>query len=220
MERQSTAGAALRYVTTLAAVLLFIWLVLAKVLVRLGLIALPCPASFAGVLRNPWRRRYISPVLDWIGIQEDEQVLELGSGIGVFTLDAARRAGPDGRIIAVDVQPGMVLRLRRRLQRAGLLNVDTHIAGAYHLPLNDASIDRAFLVAVLGEIGDRRRALAELHRVLKPGGVLSITEEFPDPHYRFPFETTREVEEAGFYQCGSRGNLLRYTINFRKEVPA
>jgi hypothetical protein len=56
--------------------------------------------------------------------------------------------------------------------------------------------------------------LAELHRVIKPGGVLSITEEFTDPDYRFPGETMRTVEAGGFFLERKRGNLWRYTINF------
>jgi hypothetical protein len=74
---------------------------------------------------------------------------------------------------------------------AGLANVETHVSDAYHLPLDDESVDRAFLVTVLPEIPNRQRALAELRRVLrspkpaegKLGGVLSITEEFLDPDY-------------------------------------
>jgi ubiquinone/menaquinone biosynthesis C-methylase UbiE len=61
-------------------------------------------------------------------------------------------------------------------------------------------VDRALVVTVLPEISDQNRALAELWRVLKPGGLLSITEEFIDPDYPFPFETIRRVEAAGFEQ--------------------
>ena len=96
--------------------------------------------------------------------------------------------------------------------------METHIASAYELPLDDATIDRAFLIAVLPEISDQARALAELHRVLKPGGLLSITEEFMDPDYPFAFEIIRRVEPAGFKLDQRFGNFFLYTLNFREEA--
>jgi len=98
--------------------------------------------------------------------------------------------------------------------------VEAHVADAYHLPLDDGSVDRAFLVTVLPEIPDQARALAELHRVIKPGGLLSITEEFFDPDYPFAFETVRRVEAAGFGLERRFGNFWRYTVNFRKDADA
>jgi ubiquinone/menaquinone biosynthesis C-methylase UbiE len=156
-------------------------------------------------------------VLDRVGICPDERVLELGPGPGAFTVDAARRAGLEGRLVAVDIQPAMIARVEQRVREAGLDNVETRVASAYHLPLEDASVDRAFLITVLPEILDRVRALAELRRVLKPGGVLSITEEFLDPDYLFAFETVRLVEAAGFRLKQRMGNFWLYTLNFERS---
>ena len=164
--------------------LAFFWLVVLKVLVRLGGgRRVPCPASLAWLVNNPIRRRYTRPVLDRVGIRSGERVLELGPGPGAFTVEAARRVGTEGRLIAVDIQPEMIAQVEKRVRVAELTNVETHVADAYHLPLDDASVDRAFLVTVLPEIPDQARALAELHRVIRPGGLLSITEDFTDPDY-------------------------------------
>ena len=141
-------------------------------------------------------------------------------------MEAARRVGTTGRLIAVDIQPEMIAQVEKRVREAGLTNVETHIADAYHLPLDDASVDRAFLVTVLPEIPDQARALAELRRVLrspepaegKPGGLLSITEDFFDPDYPFASETVRRVEAAGFSLEQRFGNFWVYTINFRKSL--
>ena len=157
------------------------------------------------------------PILDRVSIQPGELVLELGPGPGAFTVDAARRAGPQGRIIAVDIQPEMIARVEQRVLEAGLSNVETHVAGAYELPLESESVDRAFVVTVLPEISDQNRALAELWRVIKPGGRLSVTEEFMDPDYPFPFETIRRVEAAGFELVQRFGNFGVYTVNFRRK---
>jgi ubiquinone/menaquinone biosynthesis C-methylase UbiE/uncharacterized protein YbaR (Trm112 family) len=176
-----------------------------------------CPPSFSGYLTSDFRARHVMhPVLDRLGILPGDRVLELGPGPGVFSVDAARRAGPEGRLTVVDIQPAMIDRVEARLRAAGITNAETRVAGAYQLPLTDSSVDRAFLVTVLGEIADQPRALAELHRVLRPGGVLSITEEFSDPDYPFAFETIRTAEAAGFRLCARFGNFLVYTLNFEK----
>jgi ubiquinone/menaquinone biosynthesis C-methylase UbiE len=197
--------------------LVFFWLVPLKLIARLAARlghSSPCPASLAWLVNNPIRRRYMRPVLDRVGIRPGDRVLEVGPGPGAFTVDAARRVGPGGRIVAVDIQPEMIAQVEARVRGAKLSNVEAHVASAYDLPLDDDSVDRAFLVTVLPEIPDRDRALVELRRVLKPGSVLSITEEFLDPDYPFAFETVRLVEAAGFSLEQRFGNWWLYTLNF------
>jgi len=207
--------------------LLFFWLFPLKLLSwlasRLGYSA-SCPAAFSCIVNNPIRRRYMRPVLDRVGIRPGERVLELRPGPGVFTVDAARRVGSEGRLIAVDIQPEMIAQVEQRVQEAGLTNVETHVASAYDLPLDDSSVDRAFLVTVLPEIPDRQQALAELRRVLrrpepaegKPGGLLSITEEFLGPGYPLARTTVAWAAEAGFELAERHGNWWIYTLNFRR----
>jgi len=200
--------------------LLFFWLLPLKLLARLAARfgqASPCPAALSFIVHNPIRQRYMRPVLERVGIQPGECVLELGPGPGAFTLPAARRIGPTGRLIAVDIQTSMIAQVEQRAREAGLDNVKTHVASAYELPLEDNSVDRAFLITVLPEIPDRRRALAELRRVLKPGGVLSITEEFLDPDYLLAGETIALVQGAGFALSERHGNWFVYTVNFEAK---
>ena len=209
----------LRFLLALPLALVFFWLVPMKIFARIGARlghASPCPAALAGLVDNSIRQRYMRPVPDRIGIQPGESVLELGPGPGFFTVEAAQRAGPEGRLVAVDIQPKMIALLEQRLQQAGVTNVETYVANAHELPIADASLDRAFLVTVLPEIPDPPRALAELHRTLKPGGVLSITEEFLDPDYPLAAETIRRVEAAGFRLARRYGNFWMYTLNFEK----
>jgi SAM-dependent methyltransferase len=199
--------------------LILFWLFPLKLLSRLAARAgrsTPCPASLAWLVDNPIRSLYTGTILDRVGIRPGERVLELGPGPGAFTVDAARRAGPEGQVIAVDIQPEMIARLDVRVREAGLTNVETHVASAYDLPLEDESVDRAFLVTVLPEIPDRARALSELRRVLRPGGLLSVTEEFTDPDYLFPFETIRLVEAAGYGLRDRFGHFWVYTLNFSR----
>jgi SAM-dependent methyltransferase len=146
--------------------LAFFWLVVVRVLAKVAGYR-RCPYALAWTVDNPLRHWYTDRVLDRTGIQPGECVLELGSGPGAFTVDAARRVGPEGRLVAVDIQPKMIARVRKRVQGAGLTQVEAYVADACHLPLADESIDRAFLITVLPEIPAPVRALVELRRVLK-----------------------------------------------------
>ena len=199
---------------------LFFWLFLVKVFYRLMARfgkKVPCPAEVSWLVDNPIRRRYVRPIHDRIGIHPGECVLEVGPGPGVFTVEAARRVGPEGKLIVVDIQPKMIAQVQARVREAGLTNVETHVASADDLPLGDDTVDRAFLITVLPEIPYQRHALDELNRVLKPGGLLSITEEFLDPDYAFPFETVQLVEAAGFSRERFYGNFWIYTLHFAKS---
>jgi len=217
--KRNSVWKALWVLPAIASGLVFFWLfplkLLARLAARLGHSS-PCPAALSWLVDNSLRRTYMRPVLDRIGFRAGERVLELGPGPGVFTVGAAERVGPEGSLVAVDIQAEMIAQVDQRVQQAGLTNVETHVASAHQLPIVDQGVDRAFLITVLPEIPDRRRALAELHRVLRPGGVLSITEEFYDPDYLFLAETIRLVEAAGFRLEERFGKLWVYTANFRR----
>jgi len=204
-------------VLLLAGGVAFFWLVVARLLAKLGG-GRPCPYALAWVTDNPIRHRYMGKVLDRVGIQPGERMLELGPGPGAFTVEAAQRVEPGGSLVAVDIQPEMIAAVEKRVREAGLTNVETHVASAYKLPLEDESVDRAFLVTVLPEIPDRQRALAELRRVLRPGGVLSITEELLDPDYPLARTTVAWAEAAGFELIERHGNWWIYTLNFQKAA--
>jgi SAM-dependent methyltransferase len=201
----------------LAGGLALFWLVLIRILAKLTG-GEPCPYALAWLVDSPLRRWYMGGVLDRVGIQPGERVLELGPGPGAFTVGAARRTEPGGSLVAVDIQPKMIAAVERKVKEAGLTNVETRVANSYELPLEDESVDRAFLVTVLPEIPDQQRALAELRRVLKPGGTLSITEEFLDPDYPLARTTIRWAEGAGFELAARHGNWWIYTLNFKKPA--
>jgi SAM-dependent methyltransferase len=205
-----------RFTLWLLGGLAFFWLVVVRIVAKLHG-GEPCPFALAWIVDNPLRQRYMGKVLDRIAIQPGERVLELGPGPGAFSVEAARRAGAGGTLVAVDIQPQMIAAVEKKAQQAGVTNVETHVASAYDLPLEEGSVDRAFLVTVLPEIPDQHRALLELYRVLKSGGVLSITEEFLDPDYPLARTTIRWAGEAGFELAERHGNWFVYTLNFRKR---
>jgi SAM-dependent methyltransferase len=220
MDRKHRILLTLEIVLISIAGLLLFWLVLLKIiyrlLERLG-VNVPGPSRVSWLVDNPIRRRYTHPVLDRVGIQPGETVLELGPGPGPFTVEAARRVGPKGKLIVVEEDPRMVAEVGQRVREAGLRNVETHVASTYDLPVADESVDRVFLIAVLPEVPHQYGTLDELRRVLKPGGLLSITEEFMDPDYAFPFEAVQLIEAVGFTRERYYGNFWMYTLNFGKS---
>lgn len=148
--------------------------------------AWPCPSWLVPLLENPYFQAVAGAerLLDRAGVAPDMVVLDAGCGPGRVTPPAAARVGPRGRIVALDVQAGMLAKLRARLERGGIANVELLHAGLGEGKLLEGRFDVALLVTVLGEIPDQEAALREIFRALKPGGALSVTEVLPDPHYQ------------------------------------
>jgi ubiquinone/menaquinone biosynthesis C-methylase UbiE len=180
--------------------------------------SLPCPTILAWMLENPVLQRLngTSTTLDRIGFRPGQRVLEIGPGPGRLLLPAAQRILPDGEAVVIDIQPGMIERLKARAKRAGINNLTTIVGDAAKRHVPEASFDLVFLSTVLGEIPDRAGALAECYRALKSGGMLSITEMFGDPHYQSRSKVKRLAQEAGFRLQSIQGGWLLFTANFVK----
>jgi SAM-dependent methyltransferase len=181
----------------------------------------PMPFSEAGHLMHPLRG-LIHPVrstLEKFHLKAGDTVLELGPGVGYFSGEASRMVGLEGRLLCLDVQAPMVGALRQRLEEQGIANAHPMIGDALNLPLADDSLDAAFLVSVLGEIPDRAKALAELRRVLKPGGVLSISEYLGDPDYQFEDAVRDLCRASGFDILDHSRQRLGYTMCFAAPWP-
>jgi arsenite methyltransferase len=105
-----------------------------------------------------------------------QAVLDLGSGAGLDSLLAARRVGPTGKVVGVDLCPEMVEKARRNASLLGLHNVEFVQAGIENLPLPDASVDVVISNGVLNLCPDKPAVLAEAFRVLRPGGRLQTAD--------------------------------------------
>jgi ubiquinone/menaquinone biosynthesis C-methylase UbiE len=106
-------------------------------------------------------------------------VLEPGPGMGFFTLELARLVGPEGRVVAVDVQPKMIAGLRRRAQRAGLSDrIEARLAPAATMALDgyDGHFDLIVAFAVVHEMPSAATFFAEAARAMKAGASLLLVE--------------------------------------------
>ena len=186
--------------------------------------SLPCPTLLAWVLDSRFYERITGTqvTLQRMGLRPGQRVLEVGPGTGRLLIPAAQRVLPGGEAVGIDIQPGMVERLRERARRAQVRNLTAILADATQPVVPEAGFGLAFLVTTLGEIPDRAAVLAQCFRALKPGGVLSITEMFPDPHYQSRSTVKRLAEEAGFRLQSLQGGWWLFTANFVKpgETPS
>ena len=123
-------------------------------------------ASFAGV-GNPHAIGPISP---------GETVLDIGCGAGVDLLLAAKRVGPSGHAVGVDMTAEMRERALASAHAAGLTHVEVRAGDAEALPVTDASVDVVISNGVLNLVPDKRKAYSEIARVLRPGGRLLLAD--------------------------------------------
>ncbi len=180
--------------------------------------SLPCPWWFSWFLESSLMERFgrTQLTLDRIGLRPGQRVLEVGPGPGRLLIPAARRVLPGGEAAGVDIQPGMIDRLKKRARQAGVSNL-TAISGDATKPhFQPESFDVVYLCTVLGEIPDREAALKQCHAALKPGGMVSFTEIFPDPHYQSRSTVRGLAETAGFCFKHEYGSWLSFTMNFVK----
>ena len=139
-------------------------------------------------------------------------VLEIGAGGGYYArpLSASVR-----RFIALDLQAAMLDRLRRKPAGATLLPLR---ADASHLPLADDSIDVVIAVTVLGEVPSAERTIAEVSRVLRLGGIFSVSEHWPDPDF-LSFDRVSELcGRSGLMLQARYGRRFNYTATFAHVV--
>ena len=175
------------------------------------------PPAVGFILHSALRLRYrnVERTLAPVQLGNRLRVLEIGGGTGTFSIPLAKATAPDGSVDSIELQRGMIRQQQRRVRASGATNLRLYQADALALPFRDASFDRAVLIACLPMLPDKQRALAELRRALKAGGLLLVSEELVEPEY-VPLAVTRAwCTKAGFELVSTHREGWFYTLVFR-----
>ena len=139
-------------------------------------------------------------------IRPGQTVLEVGCGTGFFTLPTAEIVGENGHLIAIDPVSDFVDKVTKKVQAAGLDNVDVIRADGIDTELRAASVDVALLFGVVPfPTLPLNRLLPEMHRVLKPEGILAV--------WLFPTTAgvpTSILRSGLFTECGKKNGVYTY----------
>jgi ubiquinone/menaquinone biosynthesis C-methylase UbiE len=177
------------------------------------------PEFLANAIDNPLRHKIQPPEQTPLrhGIEPGMTVLEVGPGNGTYTMATARRLGDKGKLVAIDIEPKMIDRVKRRIEKEGLKNIDAQVADVYDLPFENGYFDVIYMITVISEIPDPIRAMKECYRVLSPSGTLVFSELLFDPDYPRASTLVRMAETANFQLRTKIGKIVYYTLIFEKK---
>jgi len=182
-----------------------------------------CPFWIGYLLACPlrrWLEPYDDALEDLVG--SDMTVVDIGSAMGYYSLEMARRVGPKGRVIAVDLQPRMLEVLGRRAVRAGVADrIETRACSSENLGLADLASQADFVLAthVVHETPDGADTLRQAYDVLKPGGVLVLTEPIGHITEKMFDKTRTWARDAGFDEVRADLRRRSWAATFRKLPP-
>jgi predicted methyltransferase len=188
----------------------------------------PTSTPYAGdlsIFEEPGRdkRLQIDRVMDLLQLKPGSVVADIGAGGGWFSVRAARRVAPNGRVIAEEINPKAVTAIQQRAQREHLDNIDTILGTPDDPKLAPNSLDAALMLKVYHEIAHPPILLASLHAALKPGarfGIIDKNGNGADHGLNEPI-VRAEVEHAGFRQVArydfTKADKQDYFLIFEKR---
>ena len=128
-------------------------------------------------LDDPERLKWQNPkdLMEFIEPEIGDTIVDIGSGTGFFALTMAE-VWPAAKLVAADISPEMTKLLTGRAEERGLKNIETVTIDGKNLPFGDYSADMVLLINVLHEFDNPQQVLADIRRILKPGGRLVIVD--------------------------------------------
>ena len=173
-----------------------------------------CPSWLSFILYNPVRKAFTDrqKILDESGITKDAVVLEIGAGNGFFTEVIAARAR---KVIAVELQTGMVAKLKKRIQRfqEKVAIVQSDIAAP---DIGKIFADVCLLYYCFHEVSNKDAAAVNIFNALRDGGILSIYEPTIEVSMRDMQETIKLFEQKGFSRESERNGTFTRFARLRK----
>lgn len=175
------------------------------------------PYQYAFTLLFPIRNIFLSPrqLVQRLELNPGAVVLEVGCGPGYFSPRVAA-AIPNGKLVLADIQPEMLEKARARMEKRKVNNVEYYTCSGTGFDFPDNTFDCVFLITVIGEVEEKELYMKEFFRILKPTGILSISEQAGDPDKLSSSQTTQLAARAGFTVHKLHGRERNYTLNFGK----
>lgn len=164
--------------------------------------------------RRAWQKP--DEVLDILAIAPGMTVADIGAGTGFFEPYLAAAVGADGKVLALDVESGMVDFLRKRVADEGLANVEPRRVEPDDPGLGSATVDRILVVDTWHHIDDRAAYSARLREALKPGGTVTVVDfersspHGPPPQHRLTSDQVAAELEAGGLHAETVSEDLEY----------
>ena len=139
--------------------------------------------AYIAMLDDPARDAYQKPheVVMALALKEGERIADIGAGSGYFSLRFTHHVGTGGQVLAVDINPDMIVHLNQRIRDDRLENIRTILALPDDPLLADASVDRIFICETWHHIDNHPPYLARLKKALKPGGQIIIIDFQKEP---------------------------------------
>jgi ubiquinone/menaquinone biosynthesis C-methylase UbiE len=188
----------------------------------------PTSTPYAGdlsIFEDPNRAKnlQIERVMDLLGLKPGKVVADIGAGGGWFTVRAARRVAPGGKVIAEDINQKAVDAIRERAIKENLLNIEPFLGTPDDPRLTPDSLDAALMLKVYHEIAHPQVVLANLHAAMRKGAKFGIIDRngTGDDHGLKESVLRAEVERAGFKQVGrydfTKADGQDYFLIFEKK---
>ena len=176
------------------------------------------PYQFALTLLIPIRNIFLSPqkLIERLELKEGDNVLEVGAGPGYFSLKVAKFL-KNGRLTLADIQQEMLDIAKKRLAKRKVSNSEYYLCNGTKFEIEDNKFDVIYMVTVLGEIENQKEYIGEFYRMLKPNGVLSISEQGGDPDKMSVEEIEELLKDFNFEFYKLYGTKNNFTINFKKK---
>jgi ubiquinone/menaquinone biosynthesis C-methylase UbiE len=188
------------------------------------------PMSYHGI---PWLNREErveeerpTEMLEQLQLKDGMVVCDMGCGDGYHTFKMAPMVGPNGKVVAVDIQPQMLQELSRKMRQTDITNIDTILGEIWDPKLPDDSIDLVLMVDVYHEFSHPVHMLEALHKALKKDGQIVLVEfRAEDPtvpikpeHKMTKAQATKELKANGFKLVREYDKLpWQHVMFFQKE---
>jgi len=192
-------------------------------------VAQPMGYTHMNWLSRPERIQEENPqeMLEQLKLKDGMVVCDLGAGDGYHTLQMAPRVGPNGKVIAVDIQPEMLQELSRKLAERKFENVETVLGELWDPKLPDNSVDLVLMVDVYHEFSHPVQMLAALRKALKPDGLIALVEfRLEDPtvlirpeHKMTKVQILKEYKANGFKLAKEYDRLPWQHLMFMQPDP-